>query len=318
MVILAERSETLAGKGPKQTLVILAAAACAGLLLLATASPAFAQDKDSERDELVVLSGGANVTKGETVGDVVVFDGPVNIAGRAQGTVAAFNGRVTVSGSVAEDVIAFKGRVTIQDGARVGGDVHSISDANVSRGARVQGDVGRINPRDFEFDAFGVGAAKFAIWAAVTVSTFLLGLLIVVLLPRAADATFEAGNNRPGASAGWGLLWFFAIPLLGVLLLVTVVGIPLGLGLLLAMLPLYSLGYTMSAWFVGRKVVGPPRSRFLALLAGIVILRVIALIPILGGLVWLAATIFGLGLMAAGAPKRDQPAVAPAGAAAHA
>ena len=41
----------------------------------------------------------------------------------------------------------------------------------------------------------------------------------------------------------------------------------------------------------------PAAGRVLAFLAGLAILRVLALIPILGGIVWFAATVVGLGAL---------------------
>jgi hypothetical protein len=43
--------------------------------------------------------------------------------------------------------------------------------------------------------------------------------------------------------------------------------------------------------------VKPPTTRFLAFLAGWGILRLLGLIPVVGGLVWTLASIFGLGLL---------------------
>ena len=39
-------------------------------------------------------------------------------------------------------------------------------------------------------------------------------------------------------------------------------------------------------------------SRYVAFLVGLVILRALALIPVVGGLLWLLATVWGLGLLA--------------------
>ena len=58
--------------------------AVAGLLMvLALTGPAAAQDgaTESDEDEQVVLTGGLVVPEGETVGTVVVFNGPVEIEG---------------------------------------------------------------------------------------------------------------------------------------------------------------------------------------------------------------------------------------------
>jgi hypothetical protein len=79
---------------------------------------------------------------------------------------------------------------------------------------------------------------------------------------------------------------------------VTLVGIPFGIGVLLGLALLFWMGYVAAALALGRIVVKPPTSRLLAFLAGWLILRVIAIVPGIGGLAWFLATVFGLGLLA--------------------
>jgi hypothetical protein len=104
-------------------------------------------------------------------------------------------------------------------------------------------------------------------------------------------------RERTGASIGFGALVFFLLPIVAVLMLVIVVALPLGLFMLLALALLYTIGYVAGAHAIGRLVVKAPTSRFLAFLAGWAILRVIGLVPALGGLVWVLASIFGLGVL---------------------
>jgi len=130
------------------------------------------------------------------------------------------------------------------------------------------------------------------------VSTLVIGLVLVWLLGRGAERVLEAGRTRVGPAIGLGLLMFFGLPILAGLALVTVVGIPLGLVVLAALLLIYALGYSASGWVLGRSILRRPGAWVVAFLAGWAILRVVALIPILGGLVWFAAVVFGLGALA--------------------
>jgi hypothetical protein len=149
------------------------------------------------------------------------------------------------------------------------------------------------NPR---WDRFG-WAGRLGFWLAVSVSTLVVGLLLLWLVGRGAARILEAGRTRIGPSIGWGLLLFFGLPILAILALITVVGIPLGLGVLAALGLIYALGYSASAWILGRSILRTPTAWVLAFLLGWAILRVVALIPILGGLVWFAAAAFGLGAL---------------------
>jgi hypothetical protein len=57
------------------------------------------------------------------------------------------------------------------------------------------------------------------------------------------------------------------------------------------------LGYVASAYFLGRIILRPPRNRFLAYLVGWAILTAAGLIPVVNGIVWIAATVYGLGMI---------------------
>jgi hypothetical protein len=224
-----------------------------------------------------------------------------------------FDGPVVISGTVGGDVTVFNGQLSLTSTARVGGDLVTRTAPDVAPGATVGGLVRRLSDRNFEFK-FGF-ASRMVVWIAVSVSVFLLGLFLVLFAPRAAEAVSETGRSKIGPSIGIGFAVFFGFPIAAIIALVTLVGIPLGLGMLLAVALLYWVGYTWSAWFLGRLVLRPPRSRLLAFLLGLVVLRAIALVPILGGITWLFAAVFGLGMMTVAAFRASHhpvPALPPA------
>ncbi len=289
---------------------LLAGSAC--LLMMVLASPA---DAASGNDR-VVIEGPVTIGPGQRAGDVVVAHGNVTVARRGQitGDLVVASGKVRILGTVRGDVVSIADRAVLGPRARVGGDLlYGDKKPTVPSGASVGGEVKRVDVGDA---AGGLGlAAGAAVWLAISLSAFLLGLLLLWLFPRAGRAVSDAAATRTGAAIGFGLLAFFLLPILGFVLLVTIVGLPLGLLLLLALAPLYAIAYTASAWALGRRMLGPERNRFLAFVAGLAILRVLALIPILGGLVWFGATVFGLGLLllAAGRGRADRgPAGTPA------
>jgi hypothetical protein len=289
---------------------LLAASALVIFVSLAFAAPALAVSGD--KDDFVVLTGALVVPEGDTVSDAIIFDGDATIDGIATGSVVVFNGDATISGEVGEDVIALNGRVVVNEGASVRGDVRSRETPQIA--GRVGGDVGGVN---FNFDWHGLRfASRIAIWVATTVSSFLLGLLMVILVPRAADAIARAGGARAGAAAGWGVLLLIGLPIFAVIAMVTLVGIPFGLGLLLALGLLYWLGYVASAYLLGRRLLKEPASRVGAFAVGWGILRLAALVPVLAGIVWAVATVLGLGAIAiaarAAGRKDDTVLAAPA------
>jgi hypothetical protein len=286
------------------------ALALAVLALAAGASAAAAQSADDSGgpDTLVVLTGRAEVHEGETVDTVVIFDGDVTVDGTVRDTIVAFHGDVLIRGTARDDVVAPDGRVTVADGGRVAGDIVSRLRPVVESGGSFEGSWERWNPRAWDISSSIVG--RLVVWLAVTVSTLILGLVLGLLAPRAAAAV-DTAAEEPGPVILWGLALLIGLPIVAVILTVTLVGLPLGLGLLLALGLIYGIGYTAGAWVLGRRVARRA-SPFVAFLAGWGILRVVALIPLLGGLAWLAAVVAGLGAMVvAGRRARRDAAPAP-------
>ena len=272
--------------------LLAAAVGCIALTTLwAPAALAQSRQAGGRGDAFVVLTGKLDVASDESVDDAVIFDGDATIDGTARGNVVAFNGDVVVTGSVGGDVVALNGRVTLADGANVGGNVVSSQTPNVGPGAVVGGEVRHESYRFNAGDLAVVG--RIAFWIAASVSSFLLGLLLVFAWPRASDAIAAAAKGSVGGSIGWGALMFFGLPIVGGILVATIVASLLGLGVLLALVLIYSLGYAAGAFAFGRLLLKPPTHRFLAFLLGWGILRLVALIPILGGLLFMAATIPG-------------------------
>jgi hypothetical protein len=284
-------------------------------LLALTAPSASAQVTDPGDDEpVVVLNGGVQIAPGEVVGDVFIVNGPVTVQGTVAGDLFVLNGETTIDGVVENDVIVVNGPTAVNAGARIGGDLVTRSgDATVSPDATIGGEQRSV---DFDF-LFGRTAIVGAIlvWLAVVLSALVLGILFLALAPRAAEAIAAVGHTSAGAAIGWGFAAFFGIPIVAGLALATLVGIPLGIGILLGMGLLYPFAGVMSAYALGRRLVRPPSSRFASFLLGWAILAGLTIIPFLGGLIWFAAVVYGLGsIVVAVWRARKRPSPAPAAA----
>jgi hypothetical protein len=288
-------------------------AAILGLSFVILAPGAVAQDDDGrDSNDHVVLTGGLLVPEGETAQTAVVFNGDVLIDGTVTETLVVFNGRTEITGTVGEDVIVFNGSVVLRSGSRVGGDVVSRQAPQIEDGATVGGSVDDLPTRWDYWDITFVG--RLAWWLAYTVSTLVLGLVLLMLARGLDPASVRALRDRLGGTIGFGILLFVLLPIVAVLLFVTIVGIPLGLFLLLALGLVYSIGYVVGALALGRLVIKEPASRYVAFLAGWGALRVIALVPFLGGIAWLVGTVLGLGTLwvaARAAPTETHPVAPP-------
>jgi hypothetical protein len=263
------------------------------------AAPALAQaDAPADRDDQVVLTGQLLVAADETVDAAVILDGPARVEGTVRESLVVLNGDTEVSGTVEGDVIVLNGDLVIRSGAEVGGDLVTQSTPQVEEGATVRGERTNVVTRfDFDFDDVGFGG-RIAWWIGYSVSTLILGLLLLVFAPRLFPAVRDVASTKLGSSIGWGVGLFFLLPIGAILLLVTVVGIPLGVFLLLALAFLYTTGYVVATMGTGSLLLRSTQSRFTAFLAGWAVLRLLALIPFVGGWLWFLGSVWGLGLLA--------------------
>jgi hypothetical protein len=285
------------------------------ILLVAVALPtaAAAATSDHEENAIVVVSGDVTVQRGETVAGIVVVSGDVRLAGHVTGDVVLVSGDALIAGRIDGSLVTIAGQAHLLPSAHVAGNVHYGDERPVIAGsAIVRGDVSREDGIDgLDLLPF---ISVFLLWLGVGISMAILGVLLLLIAPRAADAIEARSRERVGPLIAIGIAVSIALPVAGAIAAVTLVGLPLALAILLAMLPLGSIAYCASAWVLGRRIVKGPRNRIWAFLAGLAILRAAALVPVLGLLVGLAGAVFGLGLIAAAigaARERPEPARIP-------
>ena len=288
-------------------IVLLAVA----LFAFAAAAPARAETFQSGDQ---ICTGGNNLTleSGQTVGDVLAFGCNVDVQQGAtvNGNVADFGGNVTIAGTVNGSIASFGGNVQLTDTAVVQGDVATMG-GNYSRapGATVNGNASSslpvpptpptppvpFNPvtrsLNFGFDLLG-GIVTALAFAA-------LGALVVIFAPNATRRVSDAVQTKPLETAGVGCLTLIVFPILAILLIITLIGIPIAFLLTIATWAAWIFGGIAVGLLTGEKILGAFRVQnilpVLAVMLGIVLLMLIGQIPILGWLVSCIVGLFGLG-----------------------
>jgi hypothetical protein len=279
-----------------------------------------AQDEDSDPDETPgdaksdhVQSGDVTVSAGESVGDVVAFHGNATLsAGAHAHSVTAMGGNVDIaSGAVVDrDVAALGGTVHVRAGAKVGGQASSLGGkVFIEPGALVHGDqtsvpmpsVGSLkhaakHAAKHSVESSSEGSVLLTIgWMlALFALYFSLGLILIVFFRPQVDTVADALRTTPAKSLAVGMLGVMAVPLLGVLLIVTGVGIPVALVGAGAVGVGEVLGFTALAMLLGRSL---PRggAGVAALAVGTGALVVLQHLPYLGLLIEVLSAVIVLG-----------------------
>lgn len=250
------------------------------------------------RRNVTAAGGAVRLGTGSTVGgNAYLSGGEIVIGGEVDGHVRASGEVVRVLGTVGGSVDVVAERVVVGPGARVAGDlVHrSPEAARVDPAARIEGEVVHRPMADRDGPATWIGHL-------LRIGAFLFtGVLLVVLFPTAFDRLREALVRRPWTSLGLGLAALVAVPLCLVLVGLTVLGIPLALvGGVLFGGALYAARAVAAVW-LGERLLGgwPGRgARVVAFLAGGALLILAGLLPWVGWIVTLGATLAGIGAAA--------------------
>lgn len=202
----------------------------------------------------------------------------------------------TVDGPVARDVGGQTDRLILAGGARVGGAVSYVSDRDLQRdaGAEVGGRVSRQIPERQEDS----GAA---VWGPIrlfgAVSLLLTALFLVLLVPGVFHAVAGRARRSLGLTVLTGLIAAIVAPVLIIALMLTVVGIPLGLFLLAVWLVLLFLSGPFAAYLAGRLVLRDSTNAVVIMLTGALLLVVLYQIPIINVLTMVAVVWFGVGMI---------------------
>jgi cytoskeletal protein CcmA (bactofilin family) len=271
----------------------------AAVAVVLTAGPAWAQGEGTsvtvDQGSTVVFNGAIVVAEGQRTKDAISFNGDVTVDGLVTGTALSFNGDVTVNGKVTGDVIAFNGRVRVGPGATVGGNVISRLTPRIASDATVKGETQEV---DVNIPGWFGWATYALLWFATVLSSLILGLLLVLILPKGMRRVGSTATGNAGASIGFGFLAFFGIPVVAAIAAGIVVGLPLALALFLALFLIYWIGWIAAAQGLGQLLLKPPKNPVGAFLVGWLILSGLLLLPFLGGLVWFVASAWGLGAIA--------------------
>lgn len=252
------------------------------------------------------LIAGANrvqILEGTVIrGGVAAAASSLEIDGTVEEDLRAAVGELVLRGTVRGDANVIADRLDLAPDARIEGDLDYRTRIPLSpeAAARVAGAVRYEEPIDEDEDE-GSAAWSFLFWTWQAGAALLAGMLAVALLRPLVQqlASAIAGETTLGALLGFGA--FLIVPVGAAVVMMTLVGLPIGIiAMLLFSVALYVAKLPIAVW-AGDQLLAragrPDASPYAAMAVGILALYLLFEIPWLGGLFWLAATWLGLGAM---------------------
>ncbi len=264
----------------------------------------------------VVMGGNSTVAADEHVRDAVAVGGNLTVHGVVEGDVLAIGGHIhLMPGSVVKgELVAVGGAITQDPGATVlnRADAKQHHDARRADDEDEEDDddedeariVGPWTDRGAARDGRDDDERNERSWLSQTLACassyallFVFGLVLLGVWPRRMDALQRTMTRSPLRTFAIGVLGALGAAVLCVLLLITILGIPAAIVLALSSALATYAGVAAAALAVGKLL---PVHRLadrpvLQLGAGVFLLFLLALIPVLGVLVFVVAAALGIG-----------------------
>lgn len=261
---------------------------------------------DGQVGQNLMAAGAAlSVGKQAQIGwDILFGAASADIQGKVGQGIIGGASSVNLSGPVGKNIRLWidssqKPGLYVSDAASIGGDLAYTgkSEAEIKPGAKISGKVTRNTPKETAKKQAGAWGS----WSLLaTLGAILVGLVLVSLWKRQMIGITDVIAKKPGPSFGWGAIFVFLSPIIAVLFLITLVGIPLAF-LIFAVWGIFLyLGKIFVGIFIGRKLLEnfwakKKDSLMLAMTIGIICAYILFGIPFLGGLCAFAAVLWGIG-----------------------
>jgi hypothetical protein len=255
---------------------------------------------------VTAMGGTVEVGRSASIGGgLLAAGGTIQHAGAVKKDAMIAGGTTEITGIVEGNVDVASRQLAVYHGAQIGGnltaDLGSKEHAQIAEGT-VKGSVTFKEKQEQETRHI-LGWRPWRFWLKILwVGGLLLTGLFFFLIARKQFADYGSIAKRElGMSLVWGLTAVIAVPVVVIILCVTLIGIPLGLILLAAYLTVLYFSQLSLGMFAGNLIFKSEGkgswTLYWAFAVGTIIFQILTLVPILGGLLEIAAALLGFGVL---------------------
>ncbi len=227
------------------------------------------------------------------------------MAGHVSGDARLVGAVVTFSGEATGSVVLVGEHVVIGPRAHIGGNlvIYSRNDAEVAATAVIDGTVTRAKPPE-PLRAVPSWAWGFLLAGAMVLGTVLAGIVLMLFGGRLFLTAVDYARLRPVSTFLIGIVTLVLVPAVAAILGATVVGLPIGVALMLVLPLLFVFGHPVAAAGIAAGIfvrtsgpIGILRGLLFVIL-GAIIIALISLIPWVGVLAVAVVAVLGVGALA--------------------
>ena len=254
-----------------------------------------------------------HVTEAASVREnVIAGGGSVQLSGAIGRDARVGAWHATFSNEIERDLIVAAESVRLTSKASVGGRLRYWGEVapSIDEEAVVRGPITRRPlPEGWSTERARQGLIGMRLLAAFVsfLSTLVLGLILLRVCPRFVGQVTAAIRERPAPSAGWGLAALVVTPLVALSFVVTMILLPAGVillalyGVAVYLARIFAITYA-GQWFFRLRDDSPSLAR--PFVAGLLVYSLLALLPVIGGLLTFITVMMGLGALLVAGTQR--------------
>ncbi|UFJ39966.1 polymer-forming cytoskeletal protein [Brevibacillus humidisoli] len=239
---------------------------------------------------------------GEIGRNVLAFSQTVDLLGRLGGEINGTIADMRITGEIGRGITMLRvGQLQIEPSAKINGDVRYMShqEASIAPGAQITGEVAytQLEPEPKESPTWPILLVVMSV-----ISTVLLWLVIRFLFPKTLLSIQRTLDEKTLGHFGVGILLLLAVPMLTVILLITIIGIPVAVTLVVVVGVLLFVAKIFVGTWAGLRLAERFQWRIPPLLTeliGVIGLSLLVHLPFAGWLVAIAVWMIFLGAVAA-------------------
>lgn len=242
--------------------------------------------------ETITLSKDANIGK-----DLFLAGNSINLNGNIQRNINIYASTVTIKkGTTINGNITIEAsNIKVEDGASIKGTLKYNEDAK--NDINDNSSIGKITTYEKEKnEGFNTSEILSSILNMVVVF-----LSITIIIPKTLDKTneiYKKKNNNYIKNIGIGFLILICVPLISLILLASNIGVYLGLILVALYAIAIYLSFIISGYILGNlilvKLMKLNTNKYLSGIIGIILLKILMVIPVLSTIICLIAITLGL------------------------
>jgi hypothetical protein len=257
-----------------------------------------------------VTAGGGQITIDRSTviqGSIVGGGGSMQIFAPIGRGATVGGGTVLLANKIGGDVTAGTGQLTLSSGAEISGNLTYWSEnkASISEGATISGTIKQeIPPKDKDGEAAAKGIVAAFVGLALffkiseIAATVIIGVIVLLLFPVFVQKSSEVARGRFWTALLVGFFAVILIPTAGVILLITIFGIPLAILLFIFFVIELWVAKLFSMVAIGDAVLTRTKTKVhpvVAFVLGLIIFELLSLIPVIGWILQIAAVLTGFG-----------------------